>query len=74
MYIIRTTDTRSWDESYPSQAAALADLAVSYGWDAPVTSECDADGGMAVSVYESQAECDADGDGAYAPRIIEVAE
>lgn len=69
---------RGWCDLFGSQAEGIHEIGTLMGWEEPVASEpftvTDGDGRevRAWCVYSSQEECDADGEGADAPRVVEV--
>jgi hypothetical protein len=71
-------DGRAWCGIYETRDDAAASIARQMGWDAAVLSSSfavvDGDGVECTAwcAYESQADCDDDGEGANAPRVVEV--
>jgi hypothetical protein len=69
---------RAWMGVYGTRNEAAMGVATQLGWDTYVLSSSfatvDGDGVECTAwcVYETKAECDADGEGAYAPRVVEV--
>ena len=68
-----------WTREFATKEDAVGAISKSYGWiESGVCSESfpdlDREGieRKAWCVYENQSDCDRDGDGAHAPRVIEI--